>query len=192
MDGEPVTLDILDTGGDEEFRHMLPQYARDYESFVLVYAINDHPSFEALEREFLTPIRDARPDQSRPPAVIVANKSDLGGSSYDGEQLAVRQGGLPFMRASARADLGIVEIFEHACREALKQRPVRQGYLLKQPGNWDPAKKVRRSRLARSARKSGRPPKPIQLKLNELASAAQNGSRASSVQPRAGITTPCG
>ena len=57
---------------------------------------------------------------------------------------------------------------------------------------WDPAKKARKSRLARSARKSGRPPKPIQLKLNELASAAQNGSRASSVQPRAGITTPCG
>jgi len=149
VDGEPVTLDILDTGGDEEFRHMLPQYARDYESFVLVYAINDHPSFEALEREFLTPIRDARPDQSRPPAVIVANKSDLGGSSYDGEQLAVRQGGLPFMRASARADLGIVEIFEHACREALKQRPVRQGYLLKQPGNWDPAKKGKEPQLQR-------------------------------------------
>ena len=57
---------------------------------------------------------------------------------------------------------------------------------------WDPAKKVRRSRLARSARKSDRPPKPIQLKVNELASAAHNGSRASSVQPRAGITTPCG
>ena len=42
---------------------------------------------------------------------------------------------------------------------------------------WDPAKKVRKSRLARSARKSGRPPKPIQLKLNELASTAQPHSR---------------
>ena len=55
---------------------------------------------------------------------------------------------------------------------------------------WDPAKKVRKSRLARSARKSGRPPKPIQLKLHEVASTAQNDSRASSVPPRAGITTP--
>ena len=32
---------------------------------------------------------------------------------------------------------------------------------------WAPAKKVRKSRLARSAR-SGRPPKPIQLKLDEV------------------------
>ena len=42
---------------------------------------------------------------------------------------------------------------------------------------WNPAKNVRKSRLARSARKSGRPPKPIQLKLDEVASTAQPHSR---------------
>jgi hypothetical protein len=34
---------------------------------------------------------------------------------------------------------------------------------------WDPAKNVRKQRLERSARKSGRLPKPVQMKLDELA-----------------------
>ena len=34
---------------------------------------------------------------------------------------------------------------------------------------WDPAKNVRKQRLERSARKSGRLPKPIQIQLDEMA-----------------------
>jgi hypothetical protein len=36
---------------------------------------------------------------------------------------------------------------------------------------WNPTKNARKQRLARSARKSGRPPRPIQTKLGELAAA---------------------
>jgi len=36
---------------------------------------------------------------------------------------------------------------------------------------WDPTKNVRKQRLERSARKNGRPPRPVQMNLEELAAA---------------------
>ena len=67
VDGVLYTLDILDTGGDEEFckQPWIQQHARDYDGVVLVYAINNYRSFELLEDLFLRPVREASPKAGR-------------------------------------------------------------------------------------------------------------------------------
>ena len=146
VDGVLYTLDILDTGGDEEFckQPWIQQHARDYDGVVLVYAINNYRSFELLEDLFLRPVREASPNPAKPPpVVVVANKADLAHmddrsgnfvAAEELEQLATRLGGVPSVLASAKHVTGVHDAFEDACREALKQKIVRQGYLLKAGG----------------------------------------------------------
>ena len=56
------------------------------------------------------------------------------------------------------------------CVADTHERFVRRRRLYDRERYWDPMKSIRKQRLARSARKRGRPPKTIQLKLDELAS----------------------
>ena len=59
---------------------------------------------------------------------------------------------------------------EPRCQADTRDRFVQRRRRYDRARYWDPTKSVRKQRLARSARKSGRPPKPIQLKLDVMVS----------------------
>ena len=59
---------------------------------------------------------------------------------------------------------------EPHCAADTRERSVQRRRRYDRARYWDPMKNVRKQRLALSARKSGRPSKLIQLKLDELAS----------------------
>jgi small GTP-binding protein len=151
LEGATYTLEILDTGGDAEFCTVdfVQRHARDYEAFLLVYAVNDYQSFECLDQDFIHPIREGCNISTAraPPAVLVASKSDLsegwggdgGGEDgfvgeSEGRELARRLGDVPFVAASAATGQGVREAFEEAARQALQLKIVKQGYLMKASG----------------------------------------------------------
>ena len=152
LEGATYTLEILDTGGDIEFCSVefVQRHARDYEAFLLVYAVNDYQSFECLDQDFIHPIREgcAVPASRAPPVVLVGNKVDLvqsqsrrvGGEEdgfvgqSEGRELARRLGDVPFVAASAATSEGVREAFQQAARQALRLKVVKKGHLMKASG----------------------------------------------------------
>lgn len=61
IDGETCLLDILDTAGQEEYSAMRDQYMRTGEGFLLVFALNEHKSFENIQhyREQIRRVKDS-------------------------------------------------------------------------------------------------------------------------------------
>lgn len=118
VDGHDVSLDILDTAGQDDFAPMRTSYMRQGKGFIIVYAIDDRSSFEEVEVFH----RDLTRTKGTPnvPVVICGNKCDLEDkrvvSKTEGEELAGRLGGL-FFETSALANINI----ENSFRELVKK-----------------------------------------------------------------------
>lgn len=75
LDGNEVTVDILDTAGQEEYASIRDSYYRSGEGFLVVFDLTDPESLDRLE-DFRSQITRVLDDETIP-MVIVANKSDL-------------------------------------------------------------------------------------------------------------------
>ena len=84
IDGETCMLEILDTGGQEGYSAMMDQYMRTGEGFLIVFAVNNAQSFEAVNqyRERIKRVKEAE----EVPMVMVANKYDLPHRDVDLQQ----------------------------------------------------------------------------------------------------------
>lgn len=132
FDGRPVTLDILDTSGTDEFPAMRRLSIATGDAFILVYDVSDPASFRAVER-LRRQIADEKAADERIPVVVVGNKTDLaaqgpedGGSSQQrrraveratAETTAAIDWGYGYVEVSAKDDRNIAGIF----RELLAQ-----------------------------------------------------------------------
>ncbi|RSH94453.1 hypothetical protein EHS25_004256 [Saitozyma podzolica] len=119
VDDEAVTLEILDTAGQEEYGAMADQWYRHGTGFLLVYSITDRPTFEALAGLHQNILRVKDREGGNVPCVVVSNKCDLARlrqvGQLEGRDLA-KSFGAPFIECSA-ADGVNVEI---AFRELVK------------------------------------------------------------------------
>jgi small GTP-binding protein len=73
-DGRPAELAIWDTAGQEQFQSLIPLYTRQAAAVVVVAAINDAASLEAVTRWHQTVVDVCLP---LPPCVLAVNKMDL-------------------------------------------------------------------------------------------------------------------
>eukprot|EP01120_Amphizonella_sp_Union-15-10_P015701 TRINITY_DN8122_c0_g2_i1.p1 TRINITY_DN8122_c0_g2~~TRINITY_DN8122_c0_g2_i1.p1 ORF type:complete len:143 (-),score=11.19 TRINITY_DN8122_c0_g2_i1:256-642(-) len=75
VDSTTVSLEILDTAGQEEYSAMRDQYIQAGQGFLIVYAVNNPKSFQKLNifREAIFQVKDAESF----PIVLVGNKIDL-------------------------------------------------------------------------------------------------------------------
>ena len=112
-----VTMDLLDTAGQEEYSAMRESYMYDGESFVLVFAKNNRDSFESLIdfAELISRVRDT--DIKNVPVVVCGNKNDLPEeeievSDAEGESFAERLGA-EYVSVSALTGNNINAIFEN-------------------------------------------------------------------------------
>ncbi|GFZ42797.1 Ras-like protein [Saitozyma sp. JCM 24511] len=80
VDDEVVTLEILDTAGQEEYGAMADQWYRYGTGFLLVYSITDRPTFEALAGLHQNILRVKDKEGGNVPCVVVSNKAS--GSAY--------------------------------------------------------------------------------------------------------------
>eukprot|EP00123_Amoebidium_parasiticum_P021607 comp7038_c0_seq1/m.2777 comp7038_c0_seq1/g.2777 ORF comp7038_c0_seq1/g.2777 comp7038_c0_seq1/m.2777 type:complete len:231 (-) comp7038_c0_seq1:463-1155(-) len=124
VDGHPVTLEILDTAGQEQYETLRDSVLGDGEVFLIVYAINDRESFAAVRSLYQAVVESCgrdRWDQSAVPMMLLANKADLTNQrvvSYEeGKQLAQELGNLPFAECSAKTRQNIHRVFEGVARQ---------------------------------------------------------------------------
>ena len=123
MDNETYLLDILDTAGQEEYSAMRDHYMRNGEGFILVYAINNRPSFEETKifREQILRVKDS----DNVPLVLCGNKCDLEKerqiSKIEGEELSKKYNAI-FFETSAFKRINIDEIFYSIVKEIKKFR----------------------------------------------------------------------
>lgn len=126
LDGEPATLEVLDTAGQEEYTALRDQWIREGECFLLVYSITSRSSFSRI-RSFYSQIQRVKEDDDPFSVVIVGNKSDRGPeerevSTQEGEALADELGGVPFFESSAKLNINIETAFFECARQCRKLR----------------------------------------------------------------------
>eukprot|EP01080_Neovahlkampfia_damariscottae_P006784 gene6784-10948_t len=118
IDNDPIILDILDTGGREEYGSIRDEYMRTAQCFILFFSITDPSSFQDAYSYFEQLLRST--DSNAVPLVLIGNKSDLTeerGVSFDeGKEMALRMG-CPYIETSAKENINVIEAFEILIRE---------------------------------------------------------------------------
>ena len=72
--GETTEIKILDTSGEEDYQNMLDQWITTANGFLLVFAINDLETFQALNSKIE---RIEKNEAQNLPKILVGNKCDL-------------------------------------------------------------------------------------------------------------------
>lgn len=152
---EVVTLDLLDTAGQEEYSAMRDQYMQSGECFVLVFSITCRDSFDAVAEfaEMIARVKDC--DVQRVPLVLVGNKSDLSDhrsvSSEEAQALAQHLK-CPYYERSALTGINVHDPFLHVTARALRARKQQQEQDMQR--EKDKKKDKRRGIVARLAAKN--------------------------------------
>ncbi|KAL7718778.1 small monomeric GTPase [Entamoeba marina] len=128
VDGEMVSLDILDTAGQEEYSALRDQYMRSGDGYVIVYSITSTTSFlEANSfREQLYRVLDK--DVSEHVSIsLCGNKCDLESErqvqTSEAQKLADEWGVL-FFETSAKNKINITETFDALVKDIKAHRVV--------------------------------------------------------------------
>lgn len=122
VNGESVTLDILDTAGQDDFAPMRTTYMRQGKGFLIVYAIDDRASFEEVDN-FYNELKRTK-NSEKIPIVLCGNKCDLEDrrviAKAEGEELARKICSEKcFFETSALSNTNIEESFK-AVIEAMR------------------------------------------------------------------------
>ena len=118
VDGDPATLTIVDTAGQDAFSAMRENYMRTGQAFVLVFSITDSESLQRLKLIFTQLVR-VRGENSHIPCVVVGNKVDLSAQRAvppdQGKEFA-RYANCHYFEITARDKGQVEEVFHHLVR----------------------------------------------------------------------------
>jgi len=148
IDNEECILDIFDTAGQEDFSAVRDQYMRTGDGFLCVYGITLQSSFdEALSlHDHILRVKDS----DEVPFVLVGNKCDLEEDreiSYEKGQQLAKELKCPFLEASAKTRLNVVEAFETLVHEIKRFRNQTPGNdVVTEDPNKDKANKAKAKR----------------------------------------------
>merc|ERR1712158_69570 len=125
VDGQQCMLEILDTAGTEQFTAMRDLYMKNGQGFVLVYSITAQSTLNDLQdlREQILRVKDT----DDVPMVLVGNKCDLEDERVVGKDqglnLARQFNNCSFMETSAKAKIGVKDIFFDLVRQINRRTP---------------------------------------------------------------------
>jgi len=128
VDGQQCMLEILDTAGTEQFTAMRDLYMKNGQGFVLVYSITAQSTFNDLQdlREQILRVKDTEDV----PMVLVGNKCDLEDERVVGKDqglnMARQFNNCAFMETSAKAKIGVNDIFFDLVRQINKTAPAKK------------------------------------------------------------------
>merc|ERR1711953_62476 len=128
VDGQQCMLEILDTAGMEQFTAMRDLYMKNGQGFVLVYSITAQSTFNDLQdlKEQILRVKDS----DEVPMVLVGNKCDLEDERVVGKDqglnMARQFGSCSFMETSAKAKIGVTDVFFDLVRQINKTAPTKK------------------------------------------------------------------
>jgi len=121
IDDNEVTLTIWDTGGQELFDCVRPQYYRGASGGLVIYDVTNKESFEHLDKWF----NDLQNQCSGISIILIGNKTDLVAdrviSTEEGEQYALQKG-VNFFETSAKTGENVVDVMEKLSKLILSER----------------------------------------------------------------------
>ncbi|CCG81959.1 GTP-binding protein SAS1 [Taphrina deformans PYCC 5710] len=119
IDGKRIKLQIWDTAGQERFRTITTVYYRGAMGILLVYDVTDQKSFDNVKTWFGNVEQHASEDVNK---ILVGNKCDFDEkrvvSQEQGQALADSLG-IPFVEASAKANINVEEAFLSLARQIM-------------------------------------------------------------------------
>ena len=122
IDGINTTIEILDTAGEEDYQNLLDMWINYAEGFLLVFAINDKESFNALKGKY---DRIMKVKGTNCPIILVGNKCDLEDkrkvTKEEGESYA-KSKGVDFMEVSALKTINVKETFVKLAHNLLEKK----------------------------------------------------------------------
>jgi small GTP-binding protein len=123
VDGRDISLDILDTAGQDDFAPVRSTYMRSGNGFMVVFAVNDQNSFNQVDT-FQEQIRAAA-ERDDVPIVVCGNKCDLKERivTKDAAEQLCRECHLTYFDTSAMKNMNVAESFTELCRQMRKQNP---------------------------------------------------------------------
>jgi len=124
VQNKTVRLQLWDTAGQERFRSLIPSYIRDSSVAVVVYAIDNLGSFEAVDK-WIEEVRNERENEVL--ILLVGNKVDLSNRQVPrrkGEDKA-RDCGAHFIETSAKTGHNIGELFDKVALQLPDKTPSR-------------------------------------------------------------------
>ena len=119
IDGESHETYIIDTAGQDEFKDLKSSSIRKCDGFILVYAVNDLKSVEALKENFDL-IKSCQKNTEN--IIILGNKCDLPEDEWENRKEDVKMRikswaeNIPIYEVSAKTGIGVNESFEKLCR----------------------------------------------------------------------------
>eukprot|EP00743_Colponemidia_sp_Colp-15_P007104 GILK01007665.1.p1 GENE.GILK01007665.1~~GILK01007665.1.p1 ORF type:complete len:298 (+),score=31.86 GILK01007665.1:3-896(+) len=125
VDEKLVSLDILDTAGQDDYVALLPQWLRNQDGYIFVYSMTERSTFFHL-RFLYDHLMQTTNFESRPPLIVIANKLDLQAertvSEEEGRALAQEFLNAVYIETSARTGFNITEAFSQLVREIRKSK----------------------------------------------------------------------
>ena len=137
LHGYELKMKIWDTAGQERFKSMSVQVIKNSDAVILVYAIDDRNSFNALD-QWLNKLNDTI-DISKKPIMIIGNKSDVESDkrvvTYEEGKKYADEKGYHFYETSAKNNINIKEAFDDIFEQLYKafepeitgEKPVNEG-----------------------------------------------------------------
>ena len=123
VDGNPSTVEILDTAGQEEYVSIRDKYLRRGDGYICVYSVTYEPTIHEVEA-FVERIQRIK-DVETFPMVLAGNKADMEESRVidreRGEQVAAKIG-CKFYETSAKTRQNVDEVFHQIVREITASR----------------------------------------------------------------------
>ncbi|CAG8634448.1 736_t:CDS:1 [Ambispora gerdemannii] len=125
IDNKPCVLEVIDTGGQEEYTALRDQWIRDGEGFLFVYSISSRSTFERIGRfrDQITRVKDTE----SVPIILVGNKCDKiterEVSREEGVNMAQRLG-CEFIETSAKECVNVERAFYTVVRMIRADREI--------------------------------------------------------------------
>ncbi|OHS99869.1 Ras-like protein 2 [Tritrichomonas foetus] len=126
VDDKDVSLDILDTAGQDDFAAIRATYMRSGQGFIVVFAVNDPTSWDQVDK-FQSDIK-VTSGKDDIPIVVCGNKCDIEDREVkeDEARQYCREKGLTYFETSAKNNYNVHEAFVEVTRMMRKQNPAVQ------------------------------------------------------------------
>ena len=120
VNGKTYTLALFDTAGQERFRTLTSGFYNNTHGAILVYDVTDEQSYIDIPNW----LRDVNRYTTDPVRMILANKTDLGASKVDREEVAsyADANRCSFYEVSAKEGTNTEEAFMHLVEELVEKR----------------------------------------------------------------------
>ena len=123
INGKVYNIEILDTAGEDDYQQMIDMWINFGDGFLLVFAINDKISFDALPKKRERIIKGKHGEKC--PMILVGNKQDLADNReipYDDAKQLADSWGIDYIETSAKTDFNCKEVFERLAVKIYESR----------------------------------------------------------------------